>query len=57
MQLSRSLFWVILIIEAELFKYHKTITPKDIILPEVGTLKGNNNDWLKRFIFDIFTKT
>ena len=35
------------IIEAELFQYHKTVTPKDIILPEVETLKENNNDCMK----------
>lgn len=26
------------IIEAELFQYHKTVTPRDIILPEVVTI-------------------
>ena len=35
------------IIEAELFQYHKTVTPKDIILPEVETFKENNNDCTK----------
>ncbi|MBP7222336.1 MAG: hypothetical protein KBA50_03710 [Sedimentibacter sp.] len=35
------------IIEAELFQYYKTVTPKEIILPEVETLKENNNDCMK----------